>query len=308
MKYPKLNSWIEFSTNKEGNYIAVDKSDFPYETYVLSNDEYVLLSHMDGKTDPASVQTSLALSETDELIDTFIADELLRTKRYYSDDGLSWIFPLVNLSHMKVSKKTRYVCFFCSLLLAVICLPILFVGIINLKKNWGEICWDGYNIGIYGGLFLALILHEFSHAVAEWGRPGGKVYEAGILLFPLFGAYIRPRIEDEKQSVYFPLQLSAAGVEMNLFLAGVAFLLEPFGGGIALGFGFLNIVLALSNIALLPGLDGFKMYVILTGKDDCRRKRKLERNMEKVSNYIVLGQTILIVLSFVATLGSVFFA
>ncbi|MCP1337368.1 site-2 protease family protein [Futiania mangrovi] len=121
-----------------------------------------------------------------------------------------------------------------------------------------------WTLGILGmaGLFLSLIIHEFSHSIVA--RMGGMKIE-GITLF-LFGGVAE--MKDEPPSALTELVMAAAGPAASLVLAflfwavaaitGPGLIGEP-GAALLLYLATINLVLALFNLVPAFPLDGGRM-------------------------------------------------
>ena len=119
------------------------------------------------------------------------------------------------------------------------------------------------------GLLAGLFLHELAHAMACMAY-GGYVFEIGVMLKLVFpGAYVmmdtRPITGRLKRA-----QVSAAGIEANLLLAGLALFCAVHFPGSSLSLFYtalFNTELALVNLLLVDGLDGAGIMAELLGLD-----------------------------------------
>lgn len=142
-------------------------------------------------------------------------------------------------------------------ILPVIAVLIFTMGAYLMTSSNIEI---GYNVNwslYYSLLICSLVLHEAGHLVAGLAY-GYKISDIGILLFGIIpiGAYVAH--EDKKDATKAEkIQFALAGIELNLLVAGVCFLVavylrSPTMSAVA------NINIFFSCINLLPasGLDG----------------------------------------------------
>lgn len=123
---------------------------------------------------------------------------------------------------------------------------------------------------IYCGFFLSIAAHEFGHllALASFGY---DIYDAGILLLGIIpmGAYVAHN-EKQQTSRRAKIQIALAGIEMNILLAGLFFIVSAYAGvysEMLVIIGCLNIALALLNIIPAHGLDGELALSALFGVD-----------------------------------------
>lgn len=157
-------------------------------------------------------------------------------------------------------------------LLLLLWLPLLAFGLQVLLSGdfpfvdlgWGPIP------GAVTGLVPGLSLHEFSHACACLSY-GGVWLEAGISLFTFIpGAYVLISSHGVKGR-FRRIQISAAGPEANMALAGLFLLLLKaglFDSLVLVCAAFINIITGIVNLSLADGLDGMEIFSELLGAGD----------------------------------------
>ena len=125
----------------------------------------------------------------------------------------------------------------------------------NLVGMILDLIWPGLGIGLVFGL----VFHEFSHAFAGISY-SARVFEMGLMTmyYIVPGAYVMMDANPIKSKLR-KLQISAAGIEMNLMLASIFLILGALFWNLGVLFlvaAIQNVVLAFFNLTLLHGLDG----------------------------------------------------
>ena len=187
-------------------------------------------------------------------------------------------------------RRMRAVCGVVNGLLPLVA-PVAFAAGMAARAFWGG-GYYGFIMPLYAALLLlSIALHEAGHMAAAIAY-GYEVTEVGILLLGIFpaGAYVAHR-DRKGVAARQRMQLSLAGIECNLLLAGVSLLLsvavEP------LSFTFLltayaNMVLAAINVLPGKGLDGelalsaaFEVESIYAVAGRCLRSGKARRRLRR---------------------------
>ena len=109
-------------------------------------------------------------------------------------------------------------------LLLILWLPTLLFGLDCFIKNLPDIDNGSALLGQWIAIVIGAVLHEIGHASATLCY-GGRVFEAGSLLQNYMpGAYVM--IDDKPvRKRLQKVQILAAGVEMNMLLSGIGWLL-----------------------------------------------------------------------------------
>ncbi len=261
-KYPKIHNWIVFRKTKDGEYEAYDYMN--EESYILGSRIGYFAKHLDGKTDPFSIIRRLSDENVAMLLRRLDKLGFLRRSRFFSASFGELYCTVFTPKSMR--RKTT-VSAFLNKLLQTLFLPAFIAGsyafFSKLPKLSGGMVLLNCILGIVGGM----ILHEIGHMIASLAY-GGQVFEAGVMLrIVLPGAYVMM----DNSSVKDPLkraQINAAGIEANLLLSGILFMIASNFAWNSEGFFFsalLNAELALTNLILVDGLDGAGVVSDLLG-------------------------------------------
>lgn len=181
---------------------------------------------------------------------------LIQTSRFVRDKGILNHFIIFPFSNKFCGNPA---CKVINAVLPVVAILVLFLGVC-FKICYGAPTGYDFNWWLYYGFaVVSLALHEAGHLVACLAF-GFKVRDTGILLLGIIpiGAYVE---YDNKPDAPWKekMQLSLAGVEVNLLLAGICLLLSI--SDYPLSFTMtsvakLNVVLAGINLLPAPGIDG----------------------------------------------------
>ena len=246
-------------------------------------------------------------------------------KRFTREGLSSFCFAV---AYPKFKKGHRIVAGVCNKLLMISFLPILFVGLFILKSGYWAAGYEEMNIiwVYFLSLIPAMTFHEFAHAAATLAY-GGKVHEFGVMVsfFVIPGAYVKPDYENVK-SRFQRAQIVAAGVEMNLFLAGLSLclMIVPWVNSYLMLTSFLtNLMLALGNLALVHGIDGMHIFSEMMGTDnlildsvelildkkECRKmkKRGINGRAGVLVSRLVLGLQLLLPVIMIVNVAVMFY-
>lgn len=264
MKYPMLCPWVELSADEDGLHLTDTKRNKRFRAMP----EYgPVLQGLDGRTPPHRLAPDLPAETCADLLENLKANHLTRQKPAFSTDLLSLQFTIPLARPSEGAKMAAHV--FNNTLLKL-WLPSLILAVwawvdcpIALMDNH---MW----LGSIVGLVLGLVLHELAHACACITY-GGQVHSCGLMLWCLLpGAFVELDTGPVKHDLQ-KVQIFAAGVEMNLYLAAFFLLLagcHPMLGTPAFCAAMTNGMLALMNLTLTFGLDGMHMLSALLGVED----------------------------------------
>lgn len=200
----------------------------------------------------------------DRLLLRFKKNGLIRESRFVREDFIAVMYTTCFFRKCKITTRIAQKL---NAALLLCFLPVFILGSFIYIK-YGEPDWEWATVGIWAGLAVGLVLHEAGHAIAGLAYRA-RVFEAGIMLRFLFpGAYVMLDDRPVRNKLH-RIQIYAAGVEMNLLIAGSAFLLASVTGeisGLFLGIAIQNIVLTALNLAFIWGLDGEKILSTLLGR------------------------------------------
>lgn len=262
MKYPQLNSWLLYKKLDENNYEVKDCRTGSY--YKFDINEISFFNQLDGKTDPYSIDTSMCELEVRHLLRFLKQKEITRCSRIQK----SFLSLNISLFRIKCSKRGRKIAFILNFLLMISFLPVFVFGVSVLFSNAAHLNLDGFGTitGSIFGMIIGLILHEIGHALAAAGY-NARLFEVGIIIGLVSGAYVALDYDNIKKR-FRRIQILAAGIEINLFLAGVScifsmliYSMSSFFFAIA----WVNFALAVINMLCISGLDGASIIEELIG-------------------------------------------
>lgn len=267
IKYPQLCPWVILKELPNKDYMAFDFA--TRKKYALSTNEGSLLKQLDGKTDPYScVTSSMEKYEIRHFIKTLIRYNLVRE----SIIERSFLSVKISLFNIKDSPKIRVLSFIFNQLLLFAFLPSFIIGGYLFYKNIDavhELNFIPFLSGAMVGMVVGLVLHESAHIFACLGS-GGRVFDAGLKLGLLSGAYITASMIRIRKRL-LRIQIYASGIEMNLLISGIGLILAslfteyPLLYFIFLGFAITNIILAFINLLCAGNLDGASIINELLG-------------------------------------------
>ena len=275
MDYPRKNHYLKFKPI-DSDWVCIENF-LTGEIWEVSREVAEFLKALNGKTNPYKINEEFSEEFVDELLDDFDEEGWLYSGKRLMSGGIGtalftlWI-PDVKIWHRIVAKIWNS-------LLMILCLPVFIIGVsilvrgnfpyIDHGSNWG-LC---YLVGFIPGLML----HELSHAAACLSDVRGKVFEFGIMVrYFLPGADVV--LDTERiRNRFKKAQIFAAGIEMNLLLAGIFLILLKLGWfdcTILVYAALVNGILAAFNLALIGPLDGMKIFSELLGVENIVYKAK----------------------------------
>lgn len=263
--YPKMDHYLIFK-RKDADTIEVSNEIYEME-WEMDIEAARFLHALDGKTNPYKISSYMSREEVDQLLEVFEDEWLL------SDDDkiipLGFGTALIPLWTPKITRWHRLIGNLWNKILLFCWIPVFICGIwIFLMHDWNE-SWNALGIvERYLIVIAGVALHELSH-IAACLSYGGRFYELGIMTYCFFpGAYVMITFDNVKKRMK-RVQISAAGIESNVLLAGVCLCLLKTGwiNTTALLYGaFINVLLAVGNCSLIGDLDGMGICEELLGK------------------------------------------
>lgn len=263
--YPKMDHYLIFK-RKDADTVEVSNEIYEME-WEMDIEAARFLHALDGETDPYRISSYMSREEVDQLL------EVLEDEWLLADDDkiipLGFGTALIPLWTPKITRWYRLIGSLWNKILLFCWIPVFICGIwIFLMQDWNE-SWN--TLGIVERFFIVIIgvaLHELSH-IAACLSYGGRFYELGIMTYCFFpGAYVMITFDNVKKRMK-RVQISAAGIESNVLLAGVCLCLLKTGwiNTTALLYGaFINVLLAVGNCSLIGDLDGMGICEELLGK------------------------------------------
>lgn len=264
MKYPMLCPWVELSQDADGLHLTDTKQG---KRFRAMQEYEPILRGLDGRTAPRRLAPDLPEEAVSLLMEQLKTNRLIRQKPFFSTGFLSFQF---NIPLAKPTERGRAFAHIFNNVLLKLWLPSLILAVWAWVDSPMVLLDNGIWLGSIVGLILGLVLHELAHACACITY-GGQVHSCGLMLWCLLpGAFVELDTDPVKHSLQ-KVQIFAAGVEMNLYLAAFFLLLagcHPMLGTPAFCAAMSNGMLALMNLTLTFGLDGMHMLSALLGVED----------------------------------------
>lgn len=274
MTYPKMDRYLTFNRKKD-NVVKVKNEVFEI-SWEMDMSTARFLRALDGHTNPYKINSYMSRKDVDHLLEILEKEGLLDDGKKITTLGIGSM--LIPLWTPKVTQLFRLIGSVWNKVLMMLWLPVFTVGMKILLT--GD--WDGPE-SIFGVLYgymifvFGIVLHELSH-VAACLDYRGRFFELGIMThYYLPGAYVLITYDNVRQRMR-RVQISAAGVESNMLLAGICLCFLKFGSfdPIALLIGaLLNVITAVFNCSLIEGLDGMLIYQELLGEDFLNKAKRL---------------------------------
>lgn len=271
MKYPALANWIRF---KKVSYDTYEIHDLIHESIFETTEYWVWFAkQLDGKTNPYRIDREMPREKIDRMLKAFKENDVIRDSRFLSKSLLSTLFTVWTPN---VTKKMRRVSYVLNALLLISVIPMLVFSIFYFVNYIGDISMDYIISGSLIGMLLGMIMHEMGHMIAGLAY-GGQVFEVGAMFqFLIPGAYVLMSQENIKQRMK-RIQVSAAGIEMNLLLTAIFVILSvqfEVLSGFFLGAAINNALLAFLNLTFVDGFDGMSIIGELLGVEELVSKAK----------------------------------
>ncbi len=291
MSSPILANWIRFKKIDEEKYLVRN---------LLTDEKFYLDSYMvwfakklNGKRDPDKIDRRLTKEDVDYICNELEEKNIVRERQILSKS----IFEvLLTLWMPRVTNKLRLVSFLLNSLLLIFFIPMFVFSIYLIFSIPFDFNMDYIFIGSIVGIILGMVLHELGHMFACLSY-GGYVFELGLMLNMFVpGAYVLMNEKPIKKKMH-RIQVSAAGIEMNIMLSAFCLMLctliESL-SGFFLGMAINNVFLALVNMTFIRGFDGSTIISELLGVEDvigkAKRVIKSKRAKKILINKGVLGK------------------
>lgn len=279
MSYPKLANWIRFKKISDKEYIVYDLMN--NESLIL--DAYLVwfAGKLDGSVDPYTIDNRLTKNEVEHILSELKEKNVIRTGRLLNKSLVQVLF---TLWQPKFTDIHRIIAFLLNGLLMISVLPLSVFSAYRFISDFNDLNADYIFWGMFTGVITGLIFHEFGHMISCLGY-GGRVFEVGVgLQYLIPCAYVLINEKNIKNRLR-RVQVSAAGVEMNLVLADICMLIAAKSqtvSGFLIGMIIQNILLAIVNLTFINGFDGMAIMNELLGVDNFVEKAKrLLKNKSK---------------------------
>ncbi len=280
MKYPALANWIRFKRTSENEYEIIDllrDEKFRTDVYTVR-----FARQLNGKRNPYQIDKRKSKEDVDLLLDELEAENIIRDKRFLSK---FFLYLLITVWRPRVTSNLRLFALFLNGLLLISWLPILVFSVYYFLNYLYDLSIDYITLGSLAGLLVGMVMHELGHMFACLAY-GGQVFEVGVMLqFFMPGAYVLMNVSNIKKRMR-RIQVSAAGIEMNLLLTAIFLVLSvrfETLSGFFLGASIQNVFLALLNLTFVNGFDGMTIMSELLGVEGLadRAKRITKSNLRK---------------------------
>ena len=263
MKYPMTNNWLSYRRISDYEYEVTDNLDD--SVYTMGCTIAKFAKQLDGHTNPYEVDRFLPKEDVRSMLTELNKNDLLRSSRVLESSFGSFLY---TIWIPQWTPFLRIFAFLMNNMLILLWLPSLVFGIYVFIKNIlvidVEISLTGYLLGLLGGICA----HELAHAFAGISYRA-KVFEFGIGV-QNFMPCAYTLLENSNCKRQQRIQINAAGVEANLFIAGVCLLLcaalprfSPHFYSAAI----MNANLGVLNLLCLGGLDGMAILTDVIGTD-----------------------------------------
>lgn len=266
-----------------GNFRAVNH--LTEIEYVIPDDVACFLNDLNGKRNPFDIGAKLGWNDkkTASVLLTLTEMCLVRECRLMHIEGggilTSYMLTLWTPSWDKPSGILRNFSIIVMSLITVLCIPALIAGIVCcISDPVSDEVLTWWAIPLTA--LLSIALHEILGHLISGIALNAPVYEAGLLIQ---GAYV---IIDETRlpNKWHRAQIMAAGIEVNMLIAGICFILASVVNDRDLWvMGLMNVCLVLSNLAPLDGLDGNGIASALLGIDLAKAANKVCNHPSSVS-------------------------
>lgn len=287
MSYPRLANWIRFKKINDKRYIVYDlmnNENFIFDAYLVWFAE-----KLDGSVDPYTIDSRLTENDVNHILSELTEKNVIRTGRFLNK---SLVQILITLWQPKFNDVHRIFAFFLNGLLMISILPLSVFSVHTFITDFNDLDFEYIFIGLFAGTVAGIVVHEFGHAIACLGY-GGRVFEVGIgLQYLIPCAYVLINEKNIKNRLR-RIQVSAAGIEMNIILADICMLIAANMknvSGLLVGMIIQNIFLAIINLTFINGFDGMAIMNELLGVDNFVEKaKKLSKNKSKKKELAKIG-------------------
>lgn len=262
MKYPKLDSWVSIKQVEQDKFLIQGPKQLVEERIIDEKMADFMMSCLDGKTNPYVYAGTVSEKQVYEWLTCLEEWDLIRKSRFMKVGIGSFICTVWEpKTKEKSSNRVATVADRCLMFMSV---PILLIGI-YMFSHCGTSNYS-FNQDIAGfiiGTVIGLIVHELGHAISGVAH-GAKVYELGIGLMWFFlpRGYTFMDLDTCPRSSR--LQIFLAGPAVNALCAGICYILAVLIPRLSCyfsNFAYMNVLLCLSNLLPIDGLDGSKIYL-----------------------------------------------
>lgn len=269
MKYPTLEPSLSYERINDLGWTVTDNNSGNEQ--IVSTEELMFMQELDGYSDPYEIAPPNWSDKDIKVFLNFLKENSFIKSRINKVGFLQFAIPLIKIK--RITMKTRVVCLILNCLLLVSFFPVFVAGCVLIFKNidflYTSYSYSVLTFGLLFGLIFGVVSHEAGHAVCGLSYGNSKVYEAGLIVGLFLGAYVEINSEKVKERRR-RIQIAAGGIEMNLLVSGVSFIIFSFFPMLPMffvGIGISNIVLASVNLILIASLDGSGIIDELLGTE-----------------------------------------
>jgi len=272
MNYPVKSNWISYKrSRRDGSYRV--ENHLSMEFYIMTREEIEFVNCLDGYVDPYDILIN-DFGYSRRMAEFYLME--LRDEgiiRYDNKiDGMPLMRTLIKIYN---SKKYKRISVILTLALLLGFIPMLTLAVFSwnsIRRDCIYFEFDAasiqYWMGFLFGISAGLIIHEIAHATSCIAF-NGKVMEFGVM-FRGFPAAYTMMDTDMISFRMGKIITDLAGVMTNIVLASGSIFLASlltdyvtFFGTVAL----LNVELALVNLLMASGLDGYNAMEQILGME-----------------------------------------
>lgn len=268
MKYPILEPSLTCEKINVLGWIVTNK--MSGDEQIFSTEELMFMQKLDGYSDPYEIAPANWSNKDIKYFLNFLKENHFIKSRIRKVGFLQFAIPVIKI---KATLKLRGACLILNSLLLVSFLPVFVAGCVLFSKNIDFLyTYYSYSVLIFGilfGVIFGIVAHEAGHAVCGLSYGNCKVYETGLIVGLFFGAYVEINSEKVKERRR-KIQITAGGIETNLLISGISFILFylfPMLSTFFAGIGIANVMLASINLLLIVSLDGAGIFDELLGTE-----------------------------------------
>lgn len=269
MKYPILEPSLSYEQINALGWIVTDN--ISGNEQIVSSEELMFMQELDGYSDPYEIAPESWSDKDIKFFLNFLKENRFIKSRIRKVGFLQFVIPLIKIKRINI--KTKVVCLVLNCLLLVSFPPVFVAGCVLFSKNidflYTSYSYSVLTFGLLFGLIFGVVSHETGHAISGLSYGNSKVNEAGLIVGLFFGAYVEINSEKVKERRR-RIQITAGGIEMNLLVSGISFILFyffPMLYSFFAGIGIANIILACINLTLIVSLDGCGIIDELLGTE-----------------------------------------
>lgn len=267
--HPILKEGTSLGCYQEGEHTFYFAENAEGDDFVISPRLYNALKTADG-THPLELP-----DRGRQLLPRLKEAGLVQTSRFVRSNGLINRFILFPISRQS---RGSPVCGCINALLPPLAVLVFLLGVWLMQANR---VFTGYQFSMplyYCLIAFSVCFHEWGHFIASRAF-GYRVYDVGLILLVVIpiGAYVS--YENRQDKRWKRAQLCLAGIEADLLLAGICLVLTALApnhslASLLVATANFNVVLAITNLVPISGLDGETALSAILGLDSAANSAK----------------------------------